>query len=188
MLILINVDKTLSYWLNQTRKNGDYLTIKVPSYQHRDSHVIEIRRSHDLLIFIMGIPIPGKTIFKLNQGPDFHSFHTPSCICYLYLAPCHTLSFAQNIMYNIPAHVYVSNEASMLTIDFFLHFMPSTSTTLWLPLPALDLNTINPFQRMLTIPIIISKLWFVLNVCYCRSFIIIYVMKMESNGHIFHAV
>ena len=32
--------------------------------------MLKIRRSHDRLIFNMGIPIPGKTVFILRQGPD----------------------------------------------------------------------------------------------------------------------
>ena len=31
--------------------------------------IIKIRRSHDRLIFIMEIPIPGKTVFMLRLGP-----------------------------------------------------------------------------------------------------------------------
>ena len=41
----------------------------MPSFQNRDP-LIEIRWSHDHLIFIMGIPIPGKTVFILQQNQD----------------------------------------------------------------------------------------------------------------------
>ena len=32
--------------------------------------MLKIRRSHDRLIFNMGIPIPGKTVFILRRGPE----------------------------------------------------------------------------------------------------------------------
>ena len=39
------------------------------SYQYRIP-IIKIRRSHDRLIFNMGIPIPGKIFFTLRRGSD----------------------------------------------------------------------------------------------------------------------
>ena len=32
--------------------------------------IIKIRRSHDRLLFMMEISMPGKAIFILNRGPD----------------------------------------------------------------------------------------------------------------------
>ena len=39
------------------------------SHQYRDSHVKKIRRSHDRLIFNMGIPIPGENGLYIETGP-----------------------------------------------------------------------------------------------------------------------
>ena len=39
-----------------------HLNIETPSYQHRNS-IIKIRRFHDRLIFIMEIPMPGKSSY-----------------------------------------------------------------------------------------------------------------------------
>ena len=169
-------------------RNGDHLTINLPSYQYRDSHVIKIRRSHDLLIFIMGIPTPDNTIlFILQQGPDFHKVSTrhlaytsfiPGLLSYFEFRAKHHVQYSNT-------HVYVLNEASMLTIDSFLHFMPSPLITLCLPLPAWDLNVINPFQKFLTIPLIISKLRsIVLNVCYHRRLCTRYKTGIEWT-HLF---
>ena len=47
---------------------GSHLNIKMSSNQYRIS-MLKIRRSHDRLIFNMGIPKPGKTVFILKQGP-----------------------------------------------------------------------------------------------------------------------
>ena len=44
------------------RNTGARLNIKMSSYQYTDPHV-KIRRSDDRLIFNMGIPIPGNTVF-----------------------------------------------------------------------------------------------------------------------------
>ena len=41
--------------------------INIPSYHYRDP-IINIRRSWDCLIFIMGIVVPGKTVFILRRG------------------------------------------------------------------------------------------------------------------------
>ena len=52
--------------------------MKMPSYQYNDFHykmkwwvfpLMKIRRSHDRLIFIKEISIPGKMVFILKQGP-----------------------------------------------------------------------------------------------------------------------
>ena len=46
------------------------------SYTSKSHYKDKIRRSyHDHLIFMMGIPILGKTIFVLKQGPDVNSAH-----------------------------------------------------------------------------------------------------------------
>ena len=42
------------------------------SYQYRDP-ILKIRRSRDRLIFTMGIPYLGKTVFILRQGPELYS-------------------------------------------------------------------------------------------------------------------
>ena len=53
--------------------------VRTPSYQYRDPMLkirpsripmLKIRQSCDRLIFNMGIPIPGKTVFILNPAPD----------------------------------------------------------------------------------------------------------------------
>ena len=46
------------------------LNIKMSSYQYRDP-MLKIRRSHDHLIFNMGIPIPGKDGFYIESAPWF---------------------------------------------------------------------------------------------------------------------
>ena len=43
-------------------------TTKYPSI---GIHIIKIRRSHDRLIFIMELSIPGKTVFIYRHGPGF---------------------------------------------------------------------------------------------------------------------
>ena len=78
----------------------DHLNIKMSSYQYRDSHLKEglvqdcrnssalamellqpctkpSRWSHNHLIFIMEIPIPGKMVFILRQGPgrEYNPLH-----------------------------------------------------------------------------------------------------------------
>ena len=45
---------------------GSCLNMKMQSYQYRDPYD-KLRSSHDCLIFITGIPIPGKTVFILKQ-------------------------------------------------------------------------------------------------------------------------
>ena len=45
------------------------LNIKISSYQYRVI-TIKIRRFYERLILIMGIPIPGKMVFTLRQGPQ----------------------------------------------------------------------------------------------------------------------
>ena len=60
---------------------GGRLNIKIPSYQYRDP-MFKIRRSHDRLIFNMGNPIPGKTVFILERALDifvssFLTKHSP---------------------------------------------------------------------------------------------------------------
>ena len=47
------------------------LNMNISSYLYKGTPIIKIRRSHDLLIFIMEIPIPGKTVFILRRGPGF---------------------------------------------------------------------------------------------------------------------
>ena len=47
---------------------------KMSSYQYRNPHV-KIRQSRDRLIFNMGIPYLGKTVFILRQGPALFSIH-----------------------------------------------------------------------------------------------------------------
>ena len=61
---------------------GDVLNIKILSYQYRDPYVKE-KRSCNRLIFNMGIPIPGKTVFVLRQGPEH--FHTRLLLSAAYL-------------------------------------------------------------------------------------------------------
>ena len=51
--------RTHTYKGNAFPEQGGHLNIKMLSYQHRDS-IIKTRRSHNRLIFIMGIPIPRK--------------------------------------------------------------------------------------------------------------------------------
>ena len=48
-------------------ETGGSLNITM-SYQYRDP-MLKIRRSHDRLIFNMGLPIHGKTVFILRRGP-----------------------------------------------------------------------------------------------------------------------
>ena len=51
----------------QARSEGR-LNIKMSSYPYKDSHVKD-KRSHDRLIFNMGIPIAGKDGFYIEVGP-----------------------------------------------------------------------------------------------------------------------
>ena len=37
--------------------------------------MLKIRRSHDRLIFNMGIPIPGKAVFILRRGPGIYGLY-----------------------------------------------------------------------------------------------------------------
>ena len=62
-------------------KTGGRLNIKMSSNQYRDPHV-KIRRSHNRLIFNMGIPIPGKDGLYIEtrlRSPGNNSQHC-SCI------------------------------------------------------------------------------------------------------------
>ena len=45
------------------------LNIKMSSYHYRDPPILNIRRSHDCLIFNMGIPISGKDGLYIETGP-----------------------------------------------------------------------------------------------------------------------
>ena len=50
--------------------------IKIPSYHWIP--IIETRRSHDRLIFIMAVPIPGKTVFYIElPAKPVTIFHSP---------------------------------------------------------------------------------------------------------------
>ena len=60
---------------------GARLNIKLPSYQYRDSHGKE-KRSHDRLIFDMGTPFTGKTVFILRWGPGSQQLMCEYCIYY----------------------------------------------------------------------------------------------------------
>ena len=53
-----------------------HLNIKMPSYKYRNSHYIKVRWSHDSLILIMEIFIPGKTVFILKRAPSCLPFAT----------------------------------------------------------------------------------------------------------------
>ena len=50
--------------------SGGHLNIKMSSYRYRDP-MLKIRRSHDRLIFNMGIPIPAKDGLYIETGPWF---------------------------------------------------------------------------------------------------------------------
>ena len=79
-----------SYLLNQVSKgtlfpNHTYqgaFQCKISFYQYRNL-VIKKRRSHDRLIFIMGIPILVRLCFLLNRPPGFvqryHKHRMPRC-------------------------------------------------------------------------------------------------------------
>ena len=51
--------------------SGGHLNVKMMSY-HYINPIMKERWSHDPLIFIMGIYIPGKMVFILRQGPDLN--------------------------------------------------------------------------------------------------------------------
>ena len=67
--------RTHTYKGNAFPEQGGHLNIKMLSYQHRDS-IIKTRRSHNRLIFIMGIPIPRKEGLYIETGP-FRASHVP---------------------------------------------------------------------------------------------------------------
>ena len=46
-----------------------HLNINMPFYQYIEIPMLKIRRSCNRLIFNMGIPVPGKMVFILRQGP-----------------------------------------------------------------------------------------------------------------------
>ena len=60
---------TKSLMKNHCSIPDERLNIKM-SYQYNQGiPIVKTRLSHDRLIFIIGIPIPGKTVFKLRRDP-----------------------------------------------------------------------------------------------------------------------
>ena len=53
---------------------GPRLNISIPSYRYRIP-IINIRRSHDRLIFILGIPILSKDGFNIKTDPRKINFN-----------------------------------------------------------------------------------------------------------------
>ena len=53
--------------MNAQKISGDCLIIRMPSYQYREPHD-KNKTISQLSYLIMGISIPGKTIFILRQG------------------------------------------------------------------------------------------------------------------------
>ena len=47
----------------------DRVSRNISSYQYMDHHMLKRSQSRDRLIFNMGIPIPGKTVFVLRRSP-----------------------------------------------------------------------------------------------------------------------
>ena len=65
--VFVFVFANTNTYLTPALPPGVHLNIKTASYQYRNSNpIIQIRWSHDRLIFIMEIPIPGKTICILR--------------------------------------------------------------------------------------------------------------------------
>ena len=97
--LLKDIPKRTSWVVSTGRRKLGTDSIYMSSCQHRESNDKDktvSRRSHDCLIFILDIPVPGKPIFTMRQGPDrvitgsnchyvaisLHMFETiHDCIC-----------------------------------------------------------------------------------------------------------
>ena len=75
-MINMNMGQVTDVWLScylvllsVDNKTGGRLNIKMPSYQHRDSHVKDKTVSPTVLSLTWESPYLGKTVFILRQGP-----------------------------------------------------------------------------------------------------------------------
>ena len=74
LFLWFDIIKLVPHHASYSKRSGDRLNIKMPSYQYRDPHVKDKTVSPTVLSLTWESPYLGKTVFILRQGPGdpFH--------------------------------------------------------------------------------------------------------------------
>ena len=109
-------------------QSGGCLNIERRSYQYIGIPMLKKRRPHDRLIFNMGIPIPGKTVFYIETGPCVFSSH----VVYSYMC----------------AFVLVLHDTNYALIQFHWNLSWNYDVNIWLDsISKIEVNKIKAYSK-----------------------------------------